>query len=84
MAYVSDESGRNEIYVQPFPPTGKKWRVSDNGGGNPISWRRDGKEIYYVNARKITSVEVSTAAAPGQLALRKDTESDCRRHVVHR
>ena len=45
-AYRSDESGKREIYVQPFPPAGGKWQVSINGGRFPV-WREDGKEIFY-------------------------------------
>jgi hypothetical protein len=44
---VSDESGRNEIYVRSFPDGAKKWQISTNGGIAP-RWRRDGGEIYYV------------------------------------
>ena len=47
IAYASDESGRFEIYVQPFPPSGSKWRVSNNGGFEP-RWSRDGKELFYL------------------------------------
>ena len=46
MAYTSNESGRNEIYVQPFPPSGGKWQVSVDGGEYAY-WRRDGKEIIF-------------------------------------
>ncbi|MEP6994633.1 MAG: hypothetical protein ABI968_08945, partial [Acidobacteriota bacterium] len=46
-SYVSDESGKDEVYVQPFPPTGAKWQLSANGGSNP-RWRGDGKELFYV------------------------------------
>ena len=46
VAYTSDESGRNEVYVQTFPePTGK-WQVS-NAGGTDAKWRADGKELTY-------------------------------------
>jgi Tol biopolymer transport system component len=61
MAYRSNESGREEIYVQPFPPTGGKWQVS-NGGGQP-RWRRDGRELYYV-APDSSLMAVSIAAGP--------------------
>ena len=45
-AYASDESGRVEVYVRPFPPGGGKWQVSDGGGGYP-RWSRDGRELFY-------------------------------------
>jgi Tol biopolymer transport system component len=47
IAYVSDESGPFDIYVQPFPGPGGKSQISTNGGGQ-VHWRRDGKEIYYI------------------------------------
>lgn len=46
MAYSSDESGRPEIYVQPFPGLGPKIQIS-NGGGTDAVWRRSGGELYY-------------------------------------
>ncbi|HWP52721.1 MAG TPA: protein kinase [Pyrinomonadaceae bacterium] len=46
IGYVSDESGRDEIYIQNFPDGGQKLLVSNGGGRQPI-WRRDGKELYY-------------------------------------
>jgi Tol biopolymer transport system component len=49
LAYESYESGRAEVYVQPFPATGAKWSISRNGGVRP-RWRRDGKELFYVTA----------------------------------
>jgi Tol biopolymer transport system component len=47
VAYVSNESGANEIYVQTFPASGGKWQIS-NGGGNQVDWRTDGKELYFL------------------------------------
>jgi Tol biopolymer transport system component len=47
IAYSSNESGRYEVYVAPFPGPGGKWQVSTAGGDWP-RWRRDGKEIFYV------------------------------------
>ena len=47
ITYSSDETGRWEVYVQPFPLTGGKWQVSIDGGQQP-RWRSDGKEIFYV------------------------------------
>jgi len=61
IAYVSDESGQYEIYVQPFPPDGRRWQVSTEGGEEPI-WSRTGKELFYRRGREWVSVEVSAAA----------------------
>ncbi|MGH9651389.1 MAG: TolB family protein, partial [Terriglobales bacterium] len=47
IAYSSDESGNSEVYVTPFPGQGGRWQISTGGGSRP-SWRRDGKEIYYL------------------------------------
>ena len=49
VAYTSNETGRNEVYVAPFPRTGAKWQVSQNGGALP-RWRRDGKELFFAGA----------------------------------
>ena len=46
LAYSSDESGRPEVYVQPFPGPGSKSRVSTSGGWQP-RWRGDGRELFY-------------------------------------
>ncbi|MEK6756279.1 MAG: hypothetical protein AABZ02_09025, partial [Bacteroidota bacterium] len=71
IVYASDESGQNEIYIRPFPGLGRspeqrgraglagKWQVSTAGGDFP-SWRRDGREIYYVNTdRKLMAAEIA-------------------------
>jgi Tol biopolymer transport system component len=48
IAYQSNESGRFEIYVQPFPGPGEKFHISSNGGAQP-RWNKNGKEIFYVS-----------------------------------
>jgi aminoglycoside phosphotransferase (APT) family kinase protein len=48
VAYVSDETGRPEVWVQPFPPTGAKWQVSVAGADEP-AWARGGGEILYLD-----------------------------------
>jgi serine/threonine-protein kinase len=68
MAYNSNESGRNEVYVQPFPGPGGKLQVSTEGGNDPV-WNRNGKELFYLNGDKMMSVSLSlepalTAASP--------------------
>ena len=60
VAYVSSQSGRSEIYVRPFPEGGGKWQVSINGGTQP-RWRRDGRELFYVEGDQLMAVSVSTA-----------------------
>jgi len=65
ISYASDESGRPEIYVQPFPASsaGGKWLVS-NGGGTQPHWRRDGKELFYIAPDgKLMAAEVSADRA---------------------
>jgi Tol biopolymer transport system component len=60
IAYASNETGRSEIHVAPFPGPGSSWRVSTAGGTEP-RWRRDGKELYYLAPDgKLMVVGVST------------------------
>jgi len=60
VAYVSNESGRAEVYVQPFPEGGQRTTVS-RGGGSAPAWNPDGKELFYLSAsREWISVQVST------------------------
>ena len=60
LAYESNESGRYEVYVQPFPQGGAKWQVSTSGGRQP-RWRGDGKEIFYVEGDTLMAVSVTTS-----------------------
>ena len=60
VAYVSNDSGKNEIYVVPFPNPGARVRVSIQGGSQP-RWRRDGRELYYLSPEaKIMAAELAT------------------------
>ena len=59
LAYASDESGRVEVYVRPFPEGSGKWHVSVNGGTQP-HWRRNGGELFYVEESTLMAVSVST------------------------
>jgi len=58
VAYSSNESGRVEIYVRPFPEDTGKWQVSSNGGNYP-RWGKDGGELFYVSGDKLISVPVT-------------------------
>jgi hypothetical protein len=51
VAYVSDESGRNEVWVQSFPPSEQRWQVSPAGGSRP-RWRPDGRGLYFVSGEE--------------------------------
>jgi Tol biopolymer transport system component len=57
LAYYTMETGRREIYVQPFPSTGAKWQISNTGGRQPM-WRPDGKDFYVTEDRKLYAVDV--------------------------
>jgi Tol biopolymer transport system component len=60
LAYTSDESGRREVYVQPYPGPGPRYQVSTDGGTGP-AWSCDGRELFYT----------TTQAAGGQAAFTK-------------
>jgi len=58
IAYTSDESGRYEVYVQPFPDATKdKWVISQTGGVEP-QWSRDGRELLFFSGQKLMTVDV--------------------------
>jgi len=59
LAYVSDESGRSEVYVQPFPGPGAKFVISTGGGSEPV-WPRRGHELFYRNGDEMMAVDVTT------------------------
>jgi Tol biopolymer transport system component len=74
VAYLSDESDRNQVWVRPFDnatgsaPEGK-WRVSRDGAESMIAWRADGKEMYYLHNdvdtgdTLVMAVDIATAPA---------------------
>jgi Tol biopolymer transport system component len=65
MAFMSDESGRTQVYLSPVPVTGAKVQASTDGGVQP-RWRRDGRELYYLSGdRKLMAVTVDAAGTPG-------------------
>ena len=65
MAYVSDESGRDEVYVRPFPNVEEgKWPISSGGGGSPL-WGPQGRELFYSSLDGETMMRVSIQSDPG-------------------
>jgi serine/threonine-protein kinase len=79
LAYQSDETGRSEVYVRPFPNTdGGKWQVSVDGGQAPL-WAHTGRELFFVDgARNMVTVPVTAGASfqPGQLQILFRLEDD--------
>lgn len=68
IAYVATQSGRPEVYIQPFPLTGDVSQVSTRGGTAP-RWRGDGKEIYYLDpGRVLMAVALTPAGTTAQLS----------------
>ena len=59
IAYVSDESGQDEVYVQPYPGPGGKWPISKDGGTEP-RWSHDGRELFYRQGQQMMVVAVET------------------------
>jgi serine/threonine protein kinase len=59
LVYVSDESGRNEIYIQPYPGPGGKSQISTEGGNEPV-WNPNGRELFYRSGTALMSVDIST------------------------
>ena len=57
IAYGSDESGRQEVYVQPFRGPGGKWQISNEGGRDPL-WSRNGKQLFYRWGDQVWVVDV--------------------------
>jgi dipeptidyl aminopeptidase/acylaminoacyl peptidase len=62
IAYVSDESGRDEVYVRPYPGQSGKVAVSNGGGRAPV-WSRDGRELFYRQGTAVMAVPVTLQPA---------------------
>ncbi|HEV2352561.1 MAG TPA: protein kinase, partial [Terriglobia bacterium] len=68
LAYVSNETGRREVYVQSFPEHRAKLLISANGGDEP-AWRRDGKELFYLADNKMMAVSVKADSSTFQAGI---------------
>jgi eukaryotic-like serine/threonine-protein kinase len=64
VAYSSNESGSDQVYIQPFPATGSKYQVSRSGGTQPM-WRGDGRELFFL-APDGTMMAASITTSPGR------------------
>jgi eukaryotic-like serine/threonine-protein kinase len=59
LAYNSNESGRYEVYVQPYPGPGGKWQISTEGGTETV-WNPSGRELFYRSGDKMMAVDIAT------------------------
>jgi serine/threonine-protein kinase len=80
VAYVSDESGRNEVYVRRYPESGTRIQISADGGGQPV-WARNGRELFFRNGDELLAVDVAlqgdfTAGRPRLLFSRYNPQSE--------
>jgi Tol biopolymer transport system component/tRNA A-37 threonylcarbamoyl transferase component Bud32 len=68
LAYANNETGRPEVYIQPFPSGPGRWQVSTAGGSRP-NWRKDGKELFFFNTLdpQVMAVDVHQNGASLQL-----------------
>jgi eukaryotic-like serine/threonine-protein kinase len=67
LAYANNETGRQEIYIQPFPSGAGRWQVSTAGGSRP-NWRKDGKELFFFSIdQQVMAVDVNQKGASLQL-----------------
>ena len=69
LAYMSDESGRAEVYVQPYPGPGPRQQVSTNGGTAP-AWSHDGRELFYTTTQTVGGQATLTKMMAVPVALR--------------
>jgi len=73
LAYASDESGRDEVYVRPFPSGDGRWQISSGGGREP-RWRGDARELFFIAAdRSMMAAPVSSNATGPTPALQPGT-----------
>jgi serine/threonine-protein kinase len=70
LAYVSEETGRSEVYVQPFPGPGGRYQVSSGGGTEPV-WSRTNRELFYRAGTALISATLETV--PELSLVRRDT-----------
>ena len=59
LAYVSNESGQNEVYMRPFSGPERRWQISTQGGTQAV-WNPNGREIFYRSGNKMMVVDVSS------------------------
>jgi eukaryotic-like serine/threonine-protein kinase len=72
MAYISNETGADELFVTSFPVPGSRWQVSNGGTNSPGDWSADGKNLRYRKGEKIFNVEVHSGASKPDFSAPKE------------
>ncbi|HXH91131.1 MAG TPA: protein kinase [Thermoanaerobaculia bacterium] len=88
IAYASDESGRDEVYVERFPSHAGRRQVSSSGGDQP-RWRNDGRELFYISHGEVVGVDMTSNTATPKPLFRLpgnsyDIARDGQRFIVDR
>jgi Tol biopolymer transport system component len=65
LAYVTNATGRDEVWGRAFPGPGGEWQISTEGGSEPL-WAHDGEELFYRTSLALVSVEVPSPFSPGR------------------
>jgi serine/threonine-protein kinase len=82
LAYISSESGRDEVYVRPLALGGGRVAVSAGGGSEPL-WSRDGRQLFYRDGKKLLAVDFVSATPPAIGARRVLFEGPFETDVMH-
>jgi hypothetical protein len=61
LAYGSNESGRNEVYLRPSGESSRKWQVSHDGGAEPV-WAPGGRELYFRSGDRVLAAAIDSSA----------------------
>ena len=72
LAYISNETGAEELFVTSFPVPGSRWQVSSGGATSPGEWSSDGKNLRYRKGEKIFNVEVHSGASKPDFSAPKE------------
>ena len=83
LAYASNETGRYEVWVEPFPQTGRRFQVTRDGGSHPM-WRPDGQALYFDRDHQmlrltVTTTDMSARTEPTPLPIKGFAQAEYRR-----
>jgi Tol biopolymer transport system component len=83
MAYASNETGRYEVWIEPYPQTGMRYQVTRDGGSHPM-WLPDGQALYFDRDHQmfrlsVNTKDMSTHAEPTPLPIKGFAQAEYRR-----